>query len=84
MIPGAVTVTGSDGKPMQIPQALVAQAQMGMVHPGPGATITVQGADGKPMQIPSNVLPMAQGRVLIKALIAIIHKHPRIVNSTAP
>ena len=63
MIPGAVTVTGSDGKPMQIPQALLAQAQMGMVQSGPGATITVQGADGKPMQIPANALPMAQGRV---------------------
>ena len=50
---GPVTIAGSDGNPVQIPQALVAQAQLGQLKPGPDGTITVQGADGKPIKIPA-------------------------------
>ena len=55
---GPVTIAGSDGNPVQIPQALVAQAQLGQLKPGPDGTITVQGADGKPIKIPT-ILPFS-------------------------
>ena len=51
-----MTITGSDGKPVQIPQALVAAAQLGQLKPGPDGTVTVQGADGNPMKIPAATL----------------------------
>ena len=51
-----MTIAGSDGQPLQIPQALIAQAQLGQLKPGPDGTITVPGADGKPMKIPAATL----------------------------
>ena len=51
-----MTITGSDGAPKQVPQALVAQAQLGLVQPSPDGTITIQGADGQPAKIPQAAL----------------------------
>lgn len=53
---GTVTITGSDGTPIQVPQAVVAQAQLGLVHPSPDGTVTIQGADGKHVKIPQSAL----------------------------
>lgn len=47
-----MTITGSDGRPVQVPQAVVAQAQVGLVQPSSDGTIIVQGSDGKPVKIP--------------------------------
>ena len=58
--PGAVTVTGSDGMPVQVPQAVLAQAQLGLVQPGPDGTVTVQGSDGQPVQITQAALAASQ------------------------
>ena len=49
---------------MQIPQAVVAQAQLGLVQPGPDGTITVPGSDGKPVKIPQTALAAAAPAVL--------------------
>lgn len=54
-----VTVAGSDGIPVQIPQAIVAQAQLGLIQPGPDGTVTVPGSDGKPIKIPQAALAAA-------------------------
>ena len=51
-----MTIAGSDGKPVVIPPALVAQAQLGQLKPGPDGTVTVQGSDGKPIKIPAATL----------------------------
>ena len=55
---------GSDGKAVQVPQAVVAQAQMGLVQPGPDGTITVPGSDGNPVKIPQTALAAATPAVL--------------------
>ena len=55
---------GSDGKSVQVPQAVVAQAQLGLVQPGPDGTITVPGSDGKPVKIPQTALAAAAPTVL--------------------
>ena len=49
---------------MQVPQAVVAQAQLGLVQPGPDGTITVPGSDGKPVKIPQTALTAAAPAVL--------------------
>ena len=49
---------------MQVPQAVVAQAQLGLVQPGPDGTITVPGSDGKPVKIPQTALAAAAPAVL--------------------
>ena len=75
---------GSDGKSVQVPQAVVAQAQLGLVQPGPDGTITVPGSDGKPVKIPQTALAAAAPAVLsnmtggsilnTRPLIQILHK----------
>lgn len=54
-----VTVEGFDGKPIQISQAMVAEAQLGLEQPGPDGTITIPGSDGKPVKIPQAALAAA-------------------------
>ena len=63
---GAATVTlkGSDGKSVQVPQAVITQAQLGLVQPGPDGTITVPGSDGKPVKISQTALAAAAPAVL--------------------
>ena len=65
-ISGAATVTikGTDGTPMQVPQAMVAQAQLGLVQPSPDGTITLPGPDGKLVKIPQAALAAATPTVL--------------------
>ena len=55
---------GSDGKSVQVPQAVITQAQLGLVQPGPDGTITVPGSDGKPVKIPQTALAAAAPAVL--------------------
>ena len=55
-----MTIAGSDGKPVVIPPALVAQAQLGQLKPGPDGTVTVQGSDGQPVQIAQAALAATQ------------------------
>ena len=59
-----VTIKGSDGKPIQVPQAVVAQAQLGLVQPSPDGTITLPGPDGKLVKIPQAALAAATPAVL--------------------
>ena len=60
-IPASATVTikGSDGKPIQVSQAMVAQAQLGLVQPSADGTVTLPGPDGKPVKIPQAALATA-------------------------
>ena len=58
-----VTIQGSDGKSVQVSQAVVAQAQLGIVQPGPDGMITVPGTDGKPVKIPPATLAKASAPV---------------------
>ena len=60
-IPGSATVTikGSDGKSVQVSQAMVAQAQLGLVQPSADGTVTLPGPDGKPVKIPQAALATA-------------------------
>ena len=39
---------------------MVAQAQLGLVQPGPDGTVTVQGSDGQPVQIAQAALAATQ------------------------
>ena len=59
-----MTLKGSDGKSVQVPQAVITQAQLGLVQPGPDGTITVPGSDGKPVKIPQTALAAAAPAVL--------------------
>ena len=59
-----MTVKGSDGRPVQVSQAMVAQAQMGLVQPGPDGTVTIPGPDGKPVKIAQAALAAAAPSVL--------------------
>ena len=60
-IPGSATVTvkGFDGKSVQVSQAMVAQAQLGLVQPSSDGTVTLPGPDGKPIKIPQAALATA-------------------------
>ena len=62
-----MTIAGSDGKPVVIPPALVAQAQLGQLKPGPDGTVTVQGSDGKPMKIPATTLAATAAASVVPA-----------------
>ena len=64
---GPVTIAGSDGKPVVIPPALVAQAQLGQLKPDPDGTVTVQGSDGKPMKIPAATLAATAAATVVPA-----------------
>ena len=57
---GAVTVVDSTGKLVQVSQSTAAQAQMGLVQPGPDGTVAVQGSDGKPVKISQAALAPTQ------------------------
>ena len=57
-------VKGTDGKPVQVPQAVVAQAQLGLVQPGPDGMVSLPGPDGKPVKIPQAALASAAPTVL--------------------
>ena len=59
-----MTIRGSDGRPVQVPQAVVAQAQLGLVQPGPDGSVTVPGPDGKAIKIPQSALMSAATSVL--------------------
>ena len=59
-----VTIKGSDGKPIQVPQAVVAQAQLGLLQPSPDGTISLPGPDGKLVKIPQAALAAATPAVL--------------------
>ena len=65
-IPGSATVTvkGFDGKSVQVSQAMVAQAQLGLVQPSADGTITLPGPDGKPVKIPQAALATAASTVI--------------------
>ena len=72
---------------MQVPQAVIAQAQLGMLTPSPDGTITIQGSDGNPVKIPQAalasapaVLPQMAGGIKIMFKLFSIRKQPRIVN----
>merc|ERR1719443_66364 len=54
-----VTIKGSDGKSVQVSQAMVAQAQLGLVQPSSDGTVTLPGPDGKPVKIPQAALATA-------------------------
>ena len=62
-----MTIAGSDGKPVVIPPALVAQAQLGQLKPGPDGTVTVQGSDGKPVKIPATTLAATAAASVVPA-----------------
>ena len=74
-----MTIAGSDGKPVVIPPALVAQAQLGQLKPGPDGTVTVQGSDGKPMKIPATTLAATAAASVVPAGITLL---PRIDSCT--
>ena len=59
---GAVTVVDSTGKSVKVSQSMVAQAQLGLVQPGPDGTVTVQGSDGQPVQITQAALAATGGK----------------------
>ena len=65
-IPGSATVTvkGFDGKSVQVSQAMVAQAQLGLVQPSSDGTVTLPGPDGKPVKIPQAALATAAATVI--------------------
>ena len=76
-----VTVKGSDGRSIQVPQSVVAQVQFGLVQPGPDGTVTIQGSDGKPVKIPQSSLASAAssmnvtgGNVVINHLLNFVQK----------
>ena len=48
---------------MQVPQAVVAQAQLGLVQPSSDGTVTLPGPDGKPVKIPQAALATATSTV---------------------
>ena len=49
---------------MQVPQAVVAQAQLGLLQPSPDGTISLPGPDGKLVKIPQAALAAATPAVL--------------------
>ena len=55
-------MSDSSGKPVQVLQSVVAQAQLGLVQPGPDGTVTVQGSDGQPVQITQAALAATGGK----------------------
>ena len=59
-----MTIKGSDGKPIQVPQAVVAQAQLGLVQPSADGTVTLPGPDGKLVKIPQAALATAASTVI--------------------
>ena len=88
---GTITVPGPGGKPVQVPQAMVAQAQLGMLQPSADGTVTIQGSDGRPVKIPQAALanapsalphmPGGNGTIITEIQIrANVHNSPRIVN----
>ena len=52
-------MTGSNGQAVQVSQAVIAQAQLGLLNPNSDGTVTVQGSDGKPVKIPQTALASA-------------------------
>ena len=59
-----MTIKGSDGKPIQVSQAMVAQAQMGLVQPSADGTVTLPGPNGMPVKIPQAALATAAATVI--------------------
>ena len=74
-----------------MPQAVIAQAQLGMLAPSSDGTITIQGSDGNPVKIPQaalasapSLVPQMAGGISTKAdsLLKFHCNWLRIVNNT--
>ena len=60
---GLLTITSSDGRAVQVPQSLIAQAQLGLLQTAPDGTVSVPGPDGEPVKIPASTLINSTGPV---------------------
>ena len=60
---GLLTITSSDGRAVQVPQSLIAQAQQGLLQTAPDGTVSMPGPDGEPVKIPASALINSTGPV---------------------
>merc|ERR1712061_983879 len=91
---GTITIQGSDGNPVRIPQAALTSAPSVLPQLTGGAgTITVPGPGGRPVQVPQAMVaqaqlgmlkPSADGTITIQGSDGVPVKIPQAALASAP